>query len=132
MTDNKLKSLIKNPPKPSGGKPKPLPLHQLSSSSKDLWNFADTDDFDDMAANLDARLGALVGGDDNNEEQAKIDEEAFLADFADDDDDDSEIYFSDEDEYEMLYSHPDRWQSPKDILQLNSGMDHFFTDELRE
>lgn len=49
-----------------------------------------------------------------------------------DGDDGSEIYFSDEDEYEMVYSHPEQWNSPKDILQLSTGQDHFFTDELKE
>lgn len=94
-----------------------------TSSNQDLWNFNENDEENDS----DARLRDLLR--DAGDEQ-KIDEETFLSEF-DDDDDDSEIYFSDEDEYEMVYSNPEKWNSPKDILQLNSAYDHF-TDELRE
>lgn len=100
------------------------PLHQTANfaSRPDLWNFSEFEDASEVNACQADFLNEEDGG-------SQIDPET-LSDV--DDDDGSEIYFSDEDEYEMVYSHPEQWNSPKDILQLSTGQDHFFTDELKE
>lgn len=125
LKDAKLLSLIKAPKEPFEHTQSSTPRRlSNTSSNQDLWNFNENDE----DINSGTRLKDLLR--DAGDEQ-KIDEETFLSEY-DDDDDDSEIYLSDEDEYEMVYSNPEKWNSPKDILQLNTAHDNFFTDELRE
>jgi len=119
-----VQKVDKAKPAPARTQPAAQPSRPKQLTSRDLWNFNEFDE------DLDARLGALVG-DDVEEEELEQKEDDSQFDF-DDEGDDSEVYFSDDNEYEMMYSSPDKWNSPKDILQLNSGADHFFTDELRE
>ncbi|KAI2811740.1 CCR4-NOT transcription complex subunit 1 [Blomia tropicalis] len=118
---SKFSSIIKSILQPNKNKLE-KPIHKPSKktkqlSSRDLWNFNEFDN--DEHSNLDD----FAGGDVDREE----DEHAF-----DDEGDDSDIYFSDDEEHEIMYSNPHIWNSPKDILQLNSSFDHFFSDEFRE